>query len=147
MAGGIVQAQAADNDIVIGYAAAFTGGLAPYDSSDGVRSRIDQINEAGGLLGGRKLKLELRDMKSDSALAATVGQELLDMKVSAILSPPTDDTSISIATLAAPSNTPVLSVGGTQPAFPLAVPDNGYLVPYGDNARRRRRPSWPPTAG
>ncbi len=134
LAGGIVQAQAADNDIVIGYAAAVTGGLAPYDSPDGVQCRIDQINEAGGLLGGRKLKLELRDMKSDSALAATVGQELLDMEVSAILSPPTDDTSIPIATLAAPSNTPVLSVGGTQPAFPLAVPDNGYLVPYGDNA-------------
>ena len=28
----------------------------------------------------------------------------------------------------------VLAVGATQPAFPLASPENGYLVPYGDNA-------------
>ncbi|MEG6509173.1 ABC transporter substrate-binding protein [Methyloligella sp. 2.7D] len=122
------------DDIVIGYAAAVTGALAPYDSPDGVQCRIDQINDAGGVLGGRKLKLELRDMKSDSALSATVGQELLDMGAAAILSPPTDDTSIPIATLAAATSTPVLSVGGTQPAFPLAMPTNGYLVPYGDNA-------------
>ncbi|MBJ3778474.1 ABC transporter substrate-binding protein [Acuticoccus mangrovi] len=127
-------ALAQDDDIVIGYAAAVTGALAPYDSPDGVRCRIDQINEAGGLLGGRKLRLELRDMKSDSALSATAGQELLDLGVSAILSPPTDDMSIPIAALAMPTGTPVLTVASTQPAFPMAMPMNAYLVPYGDNA-------------
>lgn len=124
----------ADDDIIIGYAAAVTGALSPYDSPDGVRCAIDRINEKGGVLGGRKLKLELRDMKSDNALSATAGQELLDLGAVAILSPPTDDMSIPIAALAAASSVPVLSVASTQPAFPAATPENGYLVPYGDNA-------------
>lgn len=124
-------AQAAD-DIVIGYAAAVTGMYAPYDSVDGAQCEVDRINEKGGVL-GRKLRLEARDMKSDAVMSATAGQELIDLGVSAILSPPSDDTSIPIAALALPHGIPVLSVASTQVQFPAASPENAYLVPYGDN--------------
>lgn len=127
-----ISARAADDDIVIGYAAAITGMYAPYDSVDGAKCEIDRLNDAGGVL-GRKLRLEVRDMKSDAAVAATAGQELVDLKASAILSPPSDDTSIPIAMIAQPMGIPVLSVASTQAQFPMATPENGYLVPYSDN--------------
>lgn len=124
---------AAEDQLVIGYAAAVTGGLAPYDSPDGVTCRVEQINEAGGVL-GKPIKLIVRDTKSDAVTASNVGQELLDLGANVILGPPTDDGLIPIAQLALPKSVPVLSVGATQPAFPVASPDNGYLVPFGDNA-------------
>lgn len=124
---------AAEDQLVIGYAAAVTGGLAPYDSPDGVTCRVEQINEAGGIL-GKPIKLIIRDTKSDAVTASNVGQELLDLGANVILGPPTDDGLIPIAQLALPKSIPVLSVGATQPAFPIASPENGYLVPFGDNA-------------
>ncbi len=123
----------ADDTIVIGYGAAVTGELAPYDSPDGVRCQVERMNEEGGIL-GHKIELVIRDMKSDSSLSGTVAQELLDLDAVVLLGPPTDDTIIPMAMLAQPRNVATLSVGGTQPAFPVAAPDNGYLVPYGDNA-------------
>ena len=123
----------AQDRIVIGYGAAVTGELAPYDSPDGVRCQVERINEAGGIL-GHEVELVIRDMRSDSTLAGTVALELLDMGAVVLLGPPTDDTIIPMAMLAQPRGVATLSVGGTQPAFPLAAPDNGYLVPYGDNA-------------
>jgi branched-chain amino acid transport system substrate-binding protein len=125
-------AVSADN-IVIGYAAAVTGELAPYDSPDGVRCQVEIINESGGIL-GKQVELVIRDMKSDSSLSGTAAQELIDLGASVLLGPPTDDSIIPIAMLALPHNIATLSVGGTQPAFPTAAPQNGYLVPYGDNA-------------
>lgn len=128
----IAPASAAD-EILIGYGAAVTGELAPYDSPDGVRCQVERINEAGGIL-GKNVKLEIRDIKSDSSLSGTVAQELLDLGAVALLGPPTDDTIIPMAMIAQPRGVATLSVGGTQPAFPVAAPSNGYLVPYGDNA-------------
>jgi branched-chain amino acid transport system substrate-binding protein len=130
--GGSAASEPTGEPIVIGYAAAVTGGLAPYDSPDGVQCEAENINAAGGIL-GRPVEVLVRDMQSDPALAATVGQELLDAGSVVILAPPTDDTSIPIAQLALPENVAVLSVEATQPAFPIAAPDNGYLVYYGDN--------------
>ncbi|MBZ9772473.1 ABC transporter substrate-binding protein [Mesorhizobium sp. CO1-1-8] len=129
----ISAALAADHIIIIGYAAAVTGALAPYDSPDGVKCRVEQLN-AGGGIGGKPVELIVRDTKSDAVTASNVGQELLDLGANVLLGPPTDDGLIPIAQLALPQGIPVLSVGGTQPAFPLASPENGYLVPYGDNA-------------
>ena len=81
-----------------------------------------------------KVKLIVRDTKSDAVTAANAAQELLDLGAHVLLGPPTDDGLIPMAELAKPRGVAVLSVGSTQPAFPVAAPDNGYLVPYGDNA-------------
>lgn len=126
-------AAAEEDPIVIGYGAAVTGGLSPYDSPDGVRCMVERINEEGGVI-GRPLELAIRDMRSDSALSGTVAQELLDMGAVALLGPPTDDTIIPMAVLAAPRGVATISVGATQPAFPVAAPENGYLAAHGDNA-------------
>ena len=124
---------AADEPIVIGHGAAITGELAPYDGPNGVRCQVERINEAGGIL-GRQVELVTRDMRSDSSLAGTVATELLDRGAVVLLGPPTDDTIIPMAAIAQQYEVATLSVGGTQPAYPEAMPANGYLVPYGDNA-------------
>ncbi len=128
-----VPAAAQDDGLVIGHAAAVTGLLAPYDGPDGVACRVAQINDAGGIL-GKPVTLMTRDTKSDPVTTANVGQELVDAGADVLFGPPTDDGLIPLAGIGLPSGIPVLSVGSTQPAFPLASPDNGYLVPYGDNA-------------
>ncbi len=129
----LIDPASAEDGLTIGYAAAVTGALAPYDSPDGVSCRVAQVNEAGGI-NGKPVKLLIRDTKSDAVTAANVAQELLDAGANVLLGPPTDDGLIPIANLAVAKSIPVLSVGATQPAFPQAAKANGYLVPYGDNA-------------
>lgn len=124
---------AQDDGLIIGHAAAVTGLLAPYDGPDGVACRVAQLNDAGGIL-GKPVKLLTRDTKSDPVTTANVGQELVDAGAGVLFGPPTDDGLIPLAGIGIGQGIPVLSVGSTQPAFPLASPDNGYLVPYGDNA-------------
>lgn len=126
-------AAADEEGLVIGHAAAVTGLLAPYDGPDGVACRVAQINDAGGIL-GKPVTLMTRDTKSDPVTAANIAQELVDAGADVLFGPPTDDGLIPMAGLALAQGIPVLSVGSTQPAFPQASPDNGYLVPYGDNA-------------
>ena len=125
-----------DNSVItIGYAAAITGELAPYDSPDGVQCAIDRINEDGGVL-GRQINLLVKDMESDPVRAGEVAQQLLDAEVSLILGPPTDDTAIPIADLAQAdgNGVAVLAVTATQPGYPIASPENGFMTAYGDNS-------------
>ncbi len=117
--------------IKIGYAAAVTGELAAYDSPSGVQCAIDRVNDSGGVL-GRQLELVVKDMASDPVQAGTVGQELLDEGVALILGPPTDDTALPIAQVAAGSSVAVLAVTATQPALTQAA-DNAFMTAYGDN--------------
>jgi branched-chain amino acid transport system substrate-binding protein len=117
--------------IKIGYAAAVTGELAAYDSPSGVQCAIDRVNDDGGVL-GRQLELVVKDMASDPVQAGTVGQELLDEGVALILGPPTDDTALPIAQVAAGSSVAVLAVTATQPALTQAA-DNAFMTAYGDN--------------
>ena len=122
---------AGGDPIRIGYAAAVTGELAAYDSPSGVQCAIDRVNDSGGVL-GRQLQLVVKDMASDPVQAGTVGQELLDEGVALILGPPTDDTALPIAQVAASSNVAVLAVTATQPALTEAA-DNAFMTAYGDN--------------
>ena len=124
----------ADEEIILGYVAAATGELAPYGSIPGVQCMIDIVNDQGGVLGGTKLKLLARDIKSDPALSGTAALELIDAGAVVLFGPPTDDTLIPAGMMAQPHSIPVISVGSTQVQWPAAIPDIAYLTPYGDNA-------------
>jgi branched-chain amino acid transport system substrate-binding protein len=67
-----------EDNILIGISAAKTGILAPYDlqAAQLFQMRIEQINNAGGVL-GRKIKVQWIDTKTDKALAATNAEELI----------------------------------------------------------------------
>lgn len=121
-----------EQEFVIGHAAAITGELAPYDSPDGVQCRVDQLNDEGGILGA-SVEVLVQDSKSDPVVSTTVTQEMLDAGASVIMGTGTEDNLIPMAELTEPSDIPVISVGSTQPQFPLASPANGFLTAYGDN--------------
>lgn len=139
---GLAGVAAAADEVTIGYAVSATGELAPYDSEPGARCMVDIINDKGGVLGGKKLKLIAKDMKGEPALSATVAQELIDDGAVVLLGPPTDTTLIPVGQIAVQYQIAVLSVGATQVQFPAAVPEVGYLVPYGDNASASAVAEW-----
>lgn len=58
---------------------------------------VDIVNDAGGVPGGRKLKLLTRDMKSDAALAGTAAQEPIGAGARVLRGSPTDDGLIPMA--------------------------------------------------
>jgi branched-chain amino acid transport system substrate-binding protein len=70
-------ARADDKPIVIGFATAATGWVAPYDNGvKGAEIAIEEINAKGGLL-GRKLVSVYSDTKSDRAQGAKAGVDVI----------------------------------------------------------------------
>ena len=74
----IPNASAEDDTILVGAATATSGWMAPYDEGPTAAARmaIDEINEAGGLL-GKKLEMQHVDTKTDRAQGAKAGAELV----------------------------------------------------------------------
>ena len=79
---------ASKEPIKVGVQGAYSGGSSPMGVSmrDGVRLAAEEINNAGGLLGGRKIELVERDDQSNNERGAQVMQDLLNsQKVVAVL--------------------------------------------------------------
>ena len=72
-------ASADDEEIVIGFATAISGFMEAYDkpAQDAAMIRIQEINEAGGLL-GKQIKVVVSDTKSDRAEGARAGAQVID---------------------------------------------------------------------
>lgn len=72
-------ASAQEDDIVIGFATAVSGFMEAYDkpAQDAAMIRIEEINEAGGLL-GRQIRAVVVDTKSDRAEGARAGLAVID---------------------------------------------------------------------
>lgn len=71
--------QASEDDIVIGFAIAQSGWMNAYDGPPAASAllAIDEINAAGGVLGGRKFTAVFSDTKSEAAEGARAGQEVI----------------------------------------------------------------------
>lgn len=81
-------ATAAGEPIKIGLMGPYSGGSSPMGLSmrDGVRLATEEINNAGGLLGGRKIELVERDDQANNERGAQVMQDLVSgQKCAAIL--------------------------------------------------------------
>jgi branched-chain amino acid transport system substrate-binding protein len=72
------QARAADNDIVVGFAVALSGGMNAYDGEATKMAQlwIDQTNAKGGLL-GKQIKSVYADTKSDRVEGARAGLKVI----------------------------------------------------------------------
>ncbi len=70
--------QAADDEVVIGFAASYSGWMQAYSqpSTNAALIAIDDINANGGLL-GKQLTYVIADAKTDRAEGAKAGQEVL----------------------------------------------------------------------
>lgn len=90
MVGGLAAgttANAADDDpIIVGAAIALSGFVVPYDDTPmkGALIKIDEINEAGGLL-GRPIEVVYADTKSEQSVGATAGAEVLAQGASLVI--------------------------------------------------------------
>lgn len=114
----------------IGYDGGFTGRLTFYESAflPGLQAQIDAINAKGGVAGKLKLKLVVRDMKSDPAQGAIVAHELLDSDhVQFAISPGDSDTGIPGATVFQKAKIPVVMSSGSAWTFPQIVGDYAFL--------------------
>jgi branched-chain amino acid transport system substrate-binding protein len=79
-----------ENEIKVGVFGPFTGGSAPMGLSmrNGVQIAMDQINAAGGVLGGKKFIMVDRDDEAKNERGGQIMQEFIEKeKVAAVLGP------------------------------------------------------------
>lgn len=74
-------AQAAGGDIPIGMVLPFTGATGPYgpDMKKAADLVVKMINDAGGVLGGKKLQLFIEDSETSATTSVTATRKLLDV--------------------------------------------------------------------
>ena len=72
-------ALSADDEVVVGFAASYSGWMQAYSqpSTNAALIAIDDINAKGGLL-GKKLKAVMADAKTDRVEGAKAGQQVLN---------------------------------------------------------------------
>ncbi len=82
---------AADDTIKIGFLGATTGGHAAYgiETLKGIKMAAEDINNAGGILGGKMIEIVEEDHGSKDDQAASVTQKLITQGVAAIIGDPT----------------------------------------------------------
>lgn len=108
----------AQEEVLIGHFAAMTGATASFGTScdEGARLALDEINAAGGVLGGRPIKLITEDDQSRPDEAPTAIQKLIDQyKVVAVLGEVASSNSLAAAPFAQRARIPMLSPASTNP--------------------------------
>jgi branched-chain amino acid transport system substrate-binding protein len=127
----------AQDAISIGGAFNLTGGQASMDgpAKNGAQLAIDAINAKGGV-NGKPLKMIVYDAKTDSAVQASIGSQLLKSdKVPIIIGFSDSDPVLAVAPNAQSAGVPFLTVGATSPKLPDQVGNNMFLTAFGDNTQ------------
>ncbi len=123
----LLATSAVAEDFTIGAAVAKTGWLAPYDTPvlDGFSLAMKEINAKGGIAGKYKMKLTVRDNRSDNAQNSIITQELADEGVNFLIV--TCDSSMVHATAAiiVEAKIPSISSCSSSPTLPLT--GKGYI--------------------
>lgn len=103
------------DEIIIGALGPLTGNVAIYGiaSTNGTKIAIDEINEAGGIL-GKQVKLVLEDSKGDAQEAMNVYNKLVEDGAVAIIGDITSGPTLAIADLANRDNMLLITPTGTQ---------------------------------
>jgi len=132
----VVTQQKSPEPIRLGAIYNLTGSQAPLDgpSLDGARLAVDRINAAGGLL-GRRVELLERDGQTDPALVRYDAENLVALKVTAMLGLSDTEQVLAAAPVAARAGIPFVTSGATSPLLPARVPDWLFLACFGDNVQ------------
>src|SRR4029077_14661420 len=115
---GIFATSLSAQDIVIGEFASLTGSEATFgiNSSNGVELAKEEINNAGGLLGGRKIKIIVEDDQSKPGQpSAAVKKLIASDKAVAILGEIASSRSLEAAPICQEAKVPMVSPGATNP--------------------------------
>ncbi len=106
-------------DIVIGEFASLTGSEATFgvNSSNGVQLAVDEINGAGGLLGGRKIRIVIEDDQSKPGQPSAAVKKLISSdKAIAIIGEIASSRSLEAAPICQAEKIPMVSPGSTNPS-------------------------------
>ncbi len=125
----------AGEPIKVGALYGVTGGMASIDgpSLNGVKLRVKQINESGGLLGGRPIQLIAIDTKTDQQETAKAAQRLLSEGVVAGIGFSDTTFVMAAAPLFQEAGVPFVTSGATHPLLPQWVGDYMFMTPFGDD--------------
>jgi branched-chain amino acid transport system substrate-binding protein len=126
-------AAAASDVIKIGHPGDFSGPYSFYDApvSDSAQFAIDEINDAGGIL-GKQLKYIARDSRNEQGLGVRVVEEMVREGVSYFIGT-TGDPILAQGSVACAAGIPISTGGGTAPtlvgdmgkcAFQISMSDN-----------------------
>ncbi len=98
----LVPAMAETEPVKIGAIAPLTGSLATYGESvtNGIKLAIQEINDAGGVLGGRQLDVTYMDDKADATESANAFNKLVSDGNKAIIGSVTSGVTAGLAALA-----------------------------------------------
>lgn len=130
----------AEEPIKVGLVAALSGGSAKSGEgiTRGLTVAIDEINAAGGLLGGRKLELVRRDDESNPSKGQIAARELIDQEKATVVFGGIDSpVALAIVQVANQSKVPFFSVwaaatpitrNGANPNFAFRVSAVDLLV-------------------
>lgn len=124
---------ASGDPIVFGFPADLTTDWAYYDSpmDEGAQFAVDQINEAGGVL-GRPLELKTVDMRNDVAEAAKVTQQLID-DGAVYLMGTVGDGILAEGQVACAAGVPISTGLGTAPSLVGDMGECAYQLVMSDN--------------
>src|SRR5215212_1911380 len=124
---------ASGEPILIGFPADLSTDWAYYDSpmQEGAQFAVDQINDAGGVL-GRPLQLKTVDMRNDVAEGAKVTQQLID-DGAAYLIGTVGDGILAEGQVACSVGVPISTGLGTAPSLVGAMGDCAYQLVMSDN--------------
>lgn len=127
--------ESASGELVVGVVTAQSGALAPYDQPAlrGLQIRVDEINAEGGVDGKTKIKLIIKDTRSDAAQSSIVAQELLGEGINLLLTPCDADPSIAAGQLAQAASIPAISLCASTPTLPGSVGNFMFSNFPGDN--------------
>jgi branched-chain amino acid transport system substrate-binding protein len=131
--GGDGGGSASGEPIVIGFPADLSTDWAYYDSpmQEGAQFAVDQINDAGGVL-GRPLELKTVDMRNDVAEAAKVTQQLIDDGASYLIGT-VGDGIVAEGQVACGLGVPISTGLGTAPSLVGDMGECAYQLVMSDN--------------
>jgi len=131
--GGDGGGSASGEPIVIGFPADLSTDWAYYDSpmQEGAQFAVDQINDAGGVL-GRPLELKTVDMRNDVAEAAKVTQQLIDDGASYLIGT-VGDGILAEGQVACGTGVPISTGLGTAPSLVGDMGECAYQLVMSDN--------------
>jgi branched-chain amino acid transport system substrate-binding protein len=123
------------SQITFGVKSALTGGIAPYDTPalQGFRMAIDEINAKGGIAGKTKIKLQIRNNRSDAAESAKISQTFVSDKVQFEVLPADPSTAIPAGRLAQQAHIPMMSILTSPPSARTGIGDYYFSNASEDN--------------
>jgi branched-chain amino acid transport system substrate-binding protein len=145
---GPAQTGLASGTMTVGFGNNLTGFLAVHDHliSQGAQLAVQQINRGGGIGGRVKIKLVLKDVKSDPATSVEVANELIGAHVAAMILPCNTDFQVAMASVAQRAKQFTLSPCNADPTawrkFPIYWP-----VGVAGNAQMAQLASYAQSAG